>query len=735
MENKRFPLLVILFMASILFVHAYKMRVYVRDAVGTRLKCKSIYATDKNNIFIEDGEYCSQDTSFVFKSLPENPIFIKTTIDNETEDLWVENQDAPQDTLYIDLPVDYTSVQLAEVTVNADSHIITDSHTVYRPNSRQKRSSHDASGLLLSMNIPELMVNPVSRTVTTLSGEDVSYFIDYIPATAAQLENLRTSDVKSVQIYEAPSDPVFLGKRNVVNFILVKYEYGGYGKISASQFFVTPLTNYSLSSRTSFRNFIFDYGVNGQYSVLRHSKRTAEKTLRFGENTLRWNETDTYKNSPRDSELAYIMMAYGRNNFSMTHTLGLSHSDNKNKSESDISYESPIMADEIGRQSQDSRSMNPYWMGNFQFILPRRWDLTVEPSVSYGNNRYDYCYSAEGASIANNAREHTWLANIHLQSGKSFGKGHRVGFMLYGSTQSFKIDYTGTTPAEVNSKEKEVSFTPNLALNFGKFRIYTTVGIGWLRSSINSDSQTDLMLRYFFSGNYNISPCHRISVSSQLNYVVIPMSQRSPNLVIQNNLEAKEGNPALKPTIYTRQMFQYLTFPTSWLSLSAFGRIERHTRAVALVVDPRKNGKDGMMIVSGAENSGFQNIATVGLGSTFSLLSDKLTIGLNVSYKCMRRHGIQNMSDDFMTFSAHANYYLGDFYIQPFYSHSAHTYSNVAIAEHPSTYQVSLGWSNGNLNISAAARNFFSFKLEEHYIKNGERGIHIRHNRLWRLEP
>ena len=104
MERKRLILFVMLAFVGVCLMHAYKMRVYVRDAVGTRLKCKSIYATDKSNIFIEDGEYCASDTSFLFKSLPEIPLLIKTTIDNDTEDFWVgggDNDDDETAELYV----------------------------------------------------------------------------------------------------------------------------------------------------------------------------------------------------------------------------------------------------------------------------------------------------------------------------------------------------------------------------------------------------------------------------------------------------------------------------------------------------------------------------------------------------------------------------------------------------------------------------------------------------------
>lgn len=366
--------------------------------------------------------------------------------------------------------------------------------------------------------------------------------------------------------------------------------------------------------------------------------------------------------------------------------------------------------------------MSPYWNGNFQFIFERGWDLAVLPSFSYAHNAYDNFYDSSSASITNNVKENTWEARLNVQGGKTFGRGHRVGIQFIGDNQSFRINYSGTVPASIKSRETEFNFIPSVSFNFGKASLYASAGIGSLNSSINSESQTDLLLRYYVNAKYTFNKYHSLSFSSQLNYTVIPMNQRSPNLVLQNQLEGVKGNPLLKPTVFMRQYLQYLTFPAQWLSLSAFGRFDRHNRAIASVVTAEEFDGYAPLIVSGSVNSGFQNILTFGLGANVSLFSDKLTIGANASYSNMRRHGLQTMKDDYITFSAYANYYIGNFYIQPFYSHSTHSYSNAAITEGPSTYQILVGWGNGNFNITASAQNFArsSWKNTVTTLKTGD---------------
>ena len=102
---------------------------------------------------------------------------------------------------------------------------------------RQKNAAQNAVALLSQMSIPQIDVDPVSQAVKTAHGQNVSIFIDYVPATTEDLKGMKTQDVKKVEYYQHPSDARFQGAKYAVNFVMQKYEWGGYTKINANKWF------------------------------------------------------------------------------------------------------------------------------------------------------------------------------------------------------------------------------------------------------------------------------------------------------------------------------------------------------------------------------------------------------------------------------------------------------------------------------------------------------------------
>lgn len=118
-------------------------------------------------------------------------------------------------------PVDsIQSKQLEEVVIEGSNQNIFNNMSTYIPMRRQKKAAADAISLLNQMAIPQIEVDPIAQAVKTASGQGVDIFIDFLPATAQDLQGMRTQDVKKVEYYLHPTDPRFRGAHYVINFIM-----------------------------------------------------------------------------------------------------------------------------------------------------------------------------------------------------------------------------------------------------------------------------------------------------------------------------------------------------------------------------------------------------------------------------------------------------------------------------------------------------------------------------------
>lgn len=136
-----------------------------------------------------------------------------------------------------EIPDSIKAQELNEVVVEARLQTTSATVSTFIPTSKQKNSSQTGTDLLNRMSIPQLSIG-MGNSVKTVSGRPVDIFIDYIPATEQDLDGMRVVDVKKVEYYDSPDDPRFQGKAHVINFIMQKYEYGGYIKTFAREFFI-----------------------------------------------------------------------------------------------------------------------------------------------------------------------------------------------------------------------------------------------------------------------------------------------------------------------------------------------------------------------------------------------------------------------------------------------------------------------------------------------------------------
>lgn len=86
-----------------------------------------------------------------------------------------------------------STIEMKEVVVKARMHRTDASSSIFTPTARQKTSAQNAIDLLKQLAIPQININLMDNTVTTPSGQGVDIYINYIPASAEEMEGISTS--------------------------------------------------------------------------------------------------------------------------------------------------------------------------------------------------------------------------------------------------------------------------------------------------------------------------------------------------------------------------------------------------------------------------------------------------------------------------------------------------------------------------------------------------------------
>lgn len=621
-----------------------------------------------------------------------------------------------------EVPDSIMTQELNEVVIEASNQRTNVEVSTYIPMSRQKNSAQNAVALLSQMSIPQIDVDPINLAVKTAHGQNVSIFIDYIPATFADLQGMKTQDVKKVEYYTHPSDARFQGAKYVINFVMQKYEWGGYTKLTADKWFGVNRTEGSLYSKMTYKRMTFDVFADEIYLTNRHMGQSSMEHFNFtdlnGEgpmSIIRNSDTKAslYRNNNNDFSVRAL---YNTENIQISNRISYSltnipHNDLTNS----LSYSSDRFPASESSTISSSKDWALNYVGGYFFMLSKQVALSVDATYTYGRNSTNSNFSIpDDLSIINNAKEDvhkfttylhlTWNPNKSNQFFSNFGVQHNWNI----------INYYGNSP----SKQKYDVGVYFLGQNYQHiFNEKWNVGAGlaWIWetnriSGINADNnfpQTNI--------NATWSPNDKNQLYFTANYgSMFPnASQKSPNMLQRDELMWYKGTPELNDYKYTNALLSYTWLPNNRWQLTAdayFGYIKN--RCVALYSPTGPNGAMLRQYFNGGDY--FSDY--IGINATGKFFGGKLVAKLRPQFWIRKTTGDYAWSSNQLTCSAQLTYYFGNFYLLGYYatpSKYQETNSGI-ISRAPSNYQIQFGWGQGAWNIKASAYNFFHTSWQDY---------------------
>lgn len=619
-------------------------------------------------------------------------------------------------TLYLKSPdfsmgnvrMDIQSVKLGEVTTSADSRRIESDRVVYIPSAREKRAAADGINLLRFMSIPSIRVSVVGSSVSTLSGEGVALFIDGVRASDEEIKGMRPEDVKKVEVLDYPADPRFEGVPYALNFIMAKYEYGGYTQLSAQQqLLLMDYGYYSLSSKFSKGKLTYDLFTGIDLFNTEHETSSSVSYYDFGHSEIeKISTTPESKTELRETYMS-ARVKYATESTMISNQLSIRNNElphgfyiNSNH------YVPAIYPQSESEQTHRRNSLTPSWKGNYQFVLPRSFQLVVTPSLKYSHNTSNTRFSENGIENISNVKEEEWSANIWAGLTKNWNR-HSLTLSLNGEIDDNRLSYSGSNPADVHYRNKACGVRLGGNLVFGKLRLQPSVRFHYKWTSFDKENYSESLPGYYLSGSIRFNNKHLLNFASEMAHSYRGVSYLSPNIVVIDLLNAVKGNPKLKYWVHNAAVLNYTWNAMKWLYVNAFSFYSHDIRPMVYVYTPAEiNGRE-MMLRSYKKDGYFQNMSE-GVSVTARLLGNSLSLQGQAQVSSYRKGGTFPYSRTVVNGSISANYYLGHFYFNGMYEF-AQKESNLTerIYDRPCYYLLSAGWSEKGWNVSVRLSNIF----------------------------
>ena len=612
--------------------------------------------------------------------------------------------------------------ELNEVVVEAANQRINAEVSTYIPMARQKNAAQNAVALLSQMSIPQIDVDPVSQAVKTAHGQNVSIFIDYVPATSEDLKGMKTQDVKKVEYYQHPSDVRFQGAKYAVNFVMQKYEWGGYTKINANKWFGVNRTEGELYSKMAYKRMSFDVYADEIYLTNRHMGQNSVESFKFADfhgngpqSITRTSETRSslYRNNSNDFSLRAL---YNTDNIQISNRIAYSLTNiPHNNLNSGLSYSSDLFPILESSTVASSKDWALRYNGNYYFKLSQWAALNVEASYTYGRNTSNSNYSIpDGLTIINNAKEdvHKYVTYLHLNWNPN--KANQF-FTNFGVQHDWNlINYLGNSP----SKQKYDVGIYFLGQNYQhifneKWNVGASLAWIWETNRISGIKADNNFPQTNINATWSPNDKNQIYFTANYGSMFPSASQKSPNMLQQDELMWYRGTPELKDYKYTNGMLSYTWLPNNKWQLNAdayFGYIK--DRCVTLY---SPTGPDGTMLRQ-YFNGGDYFSDYIGMSATGKFFGGKLIAKLRPQFWMRKTTGDYAWSNNQLTCTAQLTYYLGNFYFFGWYmtpSKYQQDHSGI-ISRTPSKYQLQIGWGKGAWNISASAYNFFHTSWDDY---------------------
>ena len=601
--------------------------------------------------------------------------------------------------------------ELDEVVVEAQMQSTSATVSTYIPTSRQKNSSQTATDLLNHMGIPQLSPG-MGNAVKTNAGKSVDIYIDYLPASEQDLTGMRMADVKKVEYYDYPKDPRFQGNAHVINFIMQKYEYGGYLKAYANEFFIANSGELNLYSRIQYKRMTYDLGVGGYYRNGSHDYTNTVESYRLPQSDgsikrFERHSITTDAETRRRYFWPTFKALYRTDKITMSNSIGANFDNYPKENSAGSVYFSPADFPQTDFTNEANHRENHItYNGYWNFILPHGNILNFSPYYSYSHSRQNSRYAeGESAEFINNVSDRTHKASGNLRFQHDFGKWGDISVFTQGLYYNAETRYSGTSSSYDRLRLFRIG--PGVTYNYTSDRFYGSVGAGFSydRTKTGDTTENEMYPWTDLSAQYSFNDKNSLNAEFHYSSQIPELSLRSAAVIQSNPLMRYTGNPNLKPYRSYDFGVSYQWLPTYKFVLSAFASGFMATNRFAYVYEADADG----ILRTVQQPMGKYVECRYGITGTARLLDANLQINGQLAHYIVRNEEPFNWTKSHLSWYLQAFYYLNKLYfgIQYQSNRSAGNLTNGVWENSKDAYAAIVGWGNSSWHLQGQLVNPF----------------------------
>lgn len=441
---------------------------------------------------------------------------------------------------------DSISNTLDEVVVTADAQIETAKKVILRPTKLEKRHSTNGYSLLENMNLPDFNVNASAKSISTIAGRDVRILVNGVEVDPDGLATLAASEILQIDYQRNPGGR-YVGSGAVMNFITVRYDYGGNVYLSADEGLARQYGNYIGMVNYKKNALTLTLTANGKWDNF-SQLNSAENVFMLNDGVLNQSIAPIMGKNHTNSQYINFKLAHAKQKHSFDVSLALTRSATpENYLQDNINYTGLYDFSSTASRNSTERGLSPVLKMHYNLYLPGGHTIMAIATARYGHTNFQSDYSETGIDeIQNNTKEDNVLASFTAGYFKQFASGLSLGTTVDEYYNHYHDVYSGNFTSKQTLKNNHTMAMLHLDqnLSFG-LSYYLSAGITNLYSTIGDHNDNQLAPMAFYGVTYTINQKHTLSVTGNYAHSIYNPSYKNDAVIRTSFFEATLGNPDL----------------------------------------------------------------------------------------------------------------------------------------------------------------------------------------------